>query len=70
MDKEKETNETWNKVAKLYQKQELWTLTSYNDTCDIIYHSLSKLKNFRLACRAWQLYRYLLSRDLTLMYSA
>ncbi|MBK9737451.1 MAG: class I SAM-dependent methyltransferase [Saprospiraceae bacterium] len=63
MDKNKETNETWNKVAKLYQNK-FMDLDLYNDTYDFICHTILKenAKILDIACGPGNITKYLLSK--------
>ncbi|MEO7834513.1 MAG: class I SAM-dependent methyltransferase [Ginsengibacter sp.] len=59
----KETFETWNKVASLYQEK-FMNLDIYNDTYDFICSSLTKLNSniLEIGCGPGNITRYLLSK--------
>lgn len=63
MDKYKETFETWNKVASLYQDR-FMDLDLYNDTYDFICNSVIKLKAniLEIGCGPGNITKYLLAK--------
>ncbi len=63
MDRYKETFETWNKVASLYQDK-FMDLDLYNDTYDFISNSITKdnAKIFEIGCGPGNITKYLLSK--------
>ena len=63
MDKYKETFETWNKVASLYQDR-FMDLDIYNDTYDFICNSVIKLKAniLEIGCGPGNITKYLLAK--------
>lgn len=63
MDKYKETFETWNKVASLYQDK-FMDLDLYDETYDFICHSISKenAKILEIGCGPGNITKYLLSQ--------
>lgn len=62
MDRYKETFETWNKVASLYQDK-FMELDLYNETYDFVCHSITKknAKILEIGCGPGNITRYLLS---------
>lgn len=70
MDPYKETFETWNKVASLYQEK-FMELKLYNDTYDLICNVVIKNKAtiLEIGCGSGNITRYLLSNGLTLIFS-
>lgn len=63
MDRYKETFETWNKVASLYQDK-FMDLDLYNDTYDIVCNSITKnkAKLLEIGCGPGNITKYLLSK--------
>ncbi len=63
MDKYKETFDTWNKVASVYQEK-FMNLDLYNDTYDFICNSIDKreAKLLEIGCGPGNITRYLLSK--------
>jgi 2-polyprenyl-3-methyl-5-hydroxy-6-metoxy-1,4-benzoquinol methylase len=63
MDRYKETAETWNKVASLYQDK-FMDLDLYNDTYDFICHTIikPKAKLLEIGCGPGNITKYLLSK--------
>lgn len=63
MDKYKETSETWNKVASLYQDKFMY-LNLYNDTYDFICETITadKAKLLEIGCGPGNITKYLLSK--------
>jgi trans-aconitate methyltransferase len=63
MDKYKETFETWNKVASLYQDK-FMDLNLYNDTYDFICNLITKdkAKLLEIGCGPGNITKYLLSK--------
>lgn len=63
MDRYKETFETWNKVAKLYQDK-FMDLDLYNETYDLICNSIphKKAKLLEIGCGPGNITKYLLSK--------
>ncbi len=63
MDKYKETFDTWNKVASLYNEK-FMKMDLYNDTYDFIYNSIAKeeAKILEVGCGPGNITQYLLSK--------
>ncbi|MEZ0183171.1 class I SAM-dependent methyltransferase [Flavobacterium oncorhynchi] len=67
MDKYKETFETWNKIANLYQDK-FMTLSLYNDTYDFFCNTLTQeqINVFEIGCGPGNITKYLLSKKTSL----
>ncbi|OXB02629.1 SAM-dependent methyltransferase [Flavobacterium oncorhynchi] len=63
MDKYKETFETWNKIANLYQDK-FMSLSLYNDTYDFFCNTLTQeqINVFEIGCGPGNITKYLLSK--------
>ena len=63
MDKQEETFNTWNKVAKLYEEK-FMDLDLYKDTYDMFYASVNKMNSTVLdvACGPGNITKYLLQK--------